>query len=237
MRLHPSSLYIRPLNLLSPVCVPPLPPPVKSHSSGSDLYLDYSYEDPFPRCGHVCTFRGLRWMCLSRGPTQPTAEAVSGCSDPSTGHHVELNTGRAAQRKVWELNGTEVLGSWAPEAPCHAPLSTLYLLLCSGSTADKPVLEAVPAATREKIRSRFHGSHDLIHRLFVCISGATLRPGVGVGLQTCRGRALGEHLVPGVDDHPWCRVLVVPADVGVLVVPGPVRGLPHCVMSPSPTLR
>uniref|UniRef100_A0A8C2YPI6 Lateral signaling target protein 2 homolog n=1 Tax=Chinchilla lanigera TaxID=34839 RepID=A0A8C2YPI6_CHILA len=28
-----------------------------------------------------------------------------------------------------------------------------------------------PMATREKIRSRFHGSHDLIHRLFVCISG------------------------------------------------------------------
>ncbi|XP_073898840.1 lateral signaling target protein 2 homolog isoform X2 [Castor canadensis] len=30
---------------------------------------------------------------------------------------------------------------------------------------------ATPTATREKIRSRFHGSHDLIHRLFVCISG------------------------------------------------------------------
>ncbi|KAF6372747.1 zinc finger FYVE-type containing 28 [Rhinolophus ferrumequinum] len=41
----------------------------------------------------------------------------------------------------------------------------------SGSMVDKPVLEAAPAATREKIRSRFHGSHDLIHRLFVCISG------------------------------------------------------------------
>ncbi|XP_006152974.1 lateral signaling target protein 2 homolog isoform X2 [Tupaia chinensis] len=53
----------------------------------------------------------------------------------------------------------------------------------SGSTAascssDKTGLEATatamhvsPVATREKIRSRFHGSHDLIHRLFVCISG------------------------------------------------------------------
>uniref|UniRef100_A0A9L0SPI0 Lateral signaling target protein 2 homolog n=1 Tax=Equus caballus TaxID=9796 RepID=A0A9L0SPI0_HORSE len=46
----------------------------------------------------------------------------------------------------------------------------------SGSTAgssssDKTGPDAVPAATREKIRSRFHGSHDLIHRLFVCISG------------------------------------------------------------------
>ncbi|XP_046512150.1 lateral signaling target protein 2 homolog isoform X4 [Equus quagga] len=47
----------------------------------------------------------------------------------------------------------------------------------SGSTAgssssDKTGPDAVPAATREKIRSRFHGSHDLIHRLFVCISGS-----------------------------------------------------------------
>ncbi|XP_006874184.1 PREDICTED: lateral signaling target protein 2 homolog [Chrysochloris asiatica] len=30
---------------------------------------------------------------------------------------------------------------------------------------------AAPVATREKIRSRFHSSHDLVHRLFVCISG------------------------------------------------------------------
>ncbi|XP_011239026.1 lateral signaling target protein 2 homolog isoform X4 [Mus musculus] len=36
------------------------------------------------------------------------------------------------------------------------------------ATAAMPV---TPMATREKIRSRFHGSHDLIHRLFVCISG------------------------------------------------------------------
>ncbi|XP_028920019.1 lateral signaling target protein 2 homolog isoform X2 [Ornithorhynchus anatinus] len=32
-------------------------------------------------------------------------------------------------------------------------------------------LRAAKLATREKIRSRFHSSNDLIHRLFVCISG------------------------------------------------------------------
>ncbi|KAL4660992.1 lateral signaling target protein 2-like [Arapaima gigas] len=32
-------------------------------------------------------------------------------------------------------------------------------------------LQAAKMAAREKIRSRFHGSSDLIHRLFVCISG------------------------------------------------------------------
>ncbi|XP_006893670.1 PREDICTED: lateral signaling target protein 2 homolog isoform X2 [Elephantulus edwardii] len=37
--------------------------------------------------------------------------------------------------------------------------------------AAPPALPAAPAVTREKIRSRFHSSRDLIHRLFVCISG------------------------------------------------------------------
>lgn len=80
------------------------------------------------------------------------------------------------------LGGSEILGSWAP---CRGPAKhPVFASLCSGSTVDKPALEAAPAATREKIRSRFHGSHDLIHRLFVCISGATCGPGVGV--QTLR---------------------------------------------------
>ncbi|XP_004847446.2 lateral signaling target protein 2 homolog isoform X2 [Heterocephalus glaber] len=57
------------------------------------------------------------------------------------------------------------------------PLGSSGSMLVSCIT-DKTGLEVAPAATpvnptvtREKIRSRFHGSHDLIHRLFVCISG------------------------------------------------------------------
>ncbi|XP_058526425.1 lateral signaling target protein 2 homolog [Ochotona princeps] len=46
----------------------------------------------------------------------------------------------------------------------------------SGSTAarcssDKMGPGTDPATARERIRSRFHSSHDLVHRLFVCISG------------------------------------------------------------------
>ena len=53
---------------------------------------------------------------------------------------------------------------------------------CSGSKAgpcspDTGGTESAPVAVREKMRSRFHGSHDLIHRLFVCISGAPSAPG------------------------------------------------------------
>ncbi|XP_008840066.1 lateral signaling target protein 2 homolog isoform X1 [Nannospalax galili] len=50
--------------------------------------------------------------------------------------------------------------------------------LAASCSLDKTGLDVAPAAmpvtpmaTREKIRSRFHSSHDLIHRLFVCISG------------------------------------------------------------------
>ncbi|XP_075355737.1 lateral signaling target protein 2 homolog isoform X2 [Mycteria americana] len=59
-------------------------------------------------------------------------------------------------------------------------LSSIYALSlmtssCSSDDLDQEeiqlALQAAKIATREKIRSRFHGSNDLIHRLFVCISG------------------------------------------------------------------
>ncbi|XP_010294600.1 PREDICTED: lateral signaling target protein 2 homolog isoform X3 [Phaethon lepturus] len=55
-------------------------------------------------------------------------------------------------------------------------LSSIYTLSsCSSDDIDQEeiqlALQAAKIATREKIRSRFHGSNDLIHRLFVCISG------------------------------------------------------------------
>ncbi|KAM8802701.1 lateral signaling target protein 2 homolog [Rhynchonycteris naso] len=60
--------------------------------------------------------------------------------------------------------------------PSEAREGSQRLLGPSVSTAgacslDKTTPQAAPVAVREKIRSRFHGSHDLIHRLFVCISG------------------------------------------------------------------
>ncbi|XP_041909018.1 lateral signaling target protein 2 homolog isoform X1 [Corvus kubaryi] len=54
-------------------------------------------------------------------------------------------------------------------------LSSLMTSSCSSDDIDQEeiqlALQAARIATREKIRSRFHGSNDLIHRLFVCISG------------------------------------------------------------------
>uniref|UniRef100_A0A8B9BUF8 Lateral signaling target protein 2 homolog n=1 Tax=Anser brachyrhynchus TaxID=132585 RepID=A0A8B9BUF8_9AVES len=61
--------------------------------------------------------------------------------------------------------------------PCAHPvgLNSLMTSSCSSDDIDQEeiqlALQAAKIATREKIRSRFHGSNDLIHRLFVCISG------------------------------------------------------------------
>lgn len=67
-------------------------------------------------------------------------------------------------------------------------------------------------ATREKIRSRFHGSHDLIHRLFVCISGARLGWG-GVG------RAPGVGQRPGGQGAGCRGCQVLPTLSGVFPPP------------------
>ncbi|KAM9678345.1 lateral signaling target protein 2 homolog [Trichechus inunguis] len=61
------------------------------------------------------------------------------------------------------------------EGQCRPGSSDSTVASCSSDkarTEAAPVVpHAAPVATREKIRSRFHSSHDLIHRLFVCISG------------------------------------------------------------------
>lgn len=59
-----------------------------------------------------------------------------------------------------------------------SPSSPVSSLTPSSGTSDeldhqeaKLALHDAKAASRNKIRSRFHSSSDLIHRLFVCISG------------------------------------------------------------------
>ncbi|XP_064142220.1 lateral signaling target protein 2 homolog [Loxodonta africana] len=60
------------------------------------------------------------------------------------------------------------------EARCQPGSSDSTAASCSSDKAPEAAPTAphdAPVAMREKIRSRFHSSHDLIHRLFVCISG------------------------------------------------------------------
>nr|XP_009933077.1 PREDICTED: lateral signaling target protein 2 homolog isoform X5 [Opisthocomus hoazin] len=79
------------------------------------------------------------------------------------------------QQKKWEKRRHA-----ASPAAVRSPQSLLFssslmTSSCSSDDIDQEeiqlALQAAKIATREKIRSRFHGSNDLIHRLFVCISG------------------------------------------------------------------
>nr|XP_044986356.1 lateral signaling target protein 2 homolog isoform X2 [Jaculus jaculus] len=66
-------------------------------------------------------------------------------------------------------------GDMSQTEPQHLSGSSSPTGSCSpdktGLEVAPTAMPVIPLATREKIRSRFHGSHDLIHRLFVCISG------------------------------------------------------------------
>ncbi|XP_064007644.1 lateral signaling target protein 2 homolog isoform X4 [Pogoniulus pusillus] len=91
------------------------------------------------------------------------------------------------QQKRWEkrkqlcekkLDSTEDTSSERTakeDVKSRSSSSSLMTSSCSSDDIDQEeiqlALQAAKIATREKIRSRFHGSNDLIHRLFVCISG------------------------------------------------------------------
>ncbi|XP_075202928.1 lateral signaling target protein 2 homolog isoform X1 [Anomaloglossus baeobatrachus] len=69
---------------------------------------------------------------------------------------------------------TEGSGSETKE-DTRSSTSSLMTSSCSSDDIDQEeiqlALKAAKIASRQKIRSRFHSSNDLIHRLFVCISG------------------------------------------------------------------
>lgn len=95
---------------------------------------------------------------------------------------------------------------------------------CSGSTAgpcspDTSSPESARVAVREEMRSRFRGSRDLIHRLFVCISGAPSPQG-GHGLGGTRWVGRLQAVAGVLRESPqkgWGA--------------GPAQGLPHHVTS------
>ncbi|XP_057562191.1 lateral signaling target protein 2 homolog isoform X2 [Hippopotamus amphibius kiboko] len=104
---------------------------------------------------------------------EPKAPASDTCLAHRSGPQLEAvdrlpgggDSAGASQQKEAEAAQPPEAG----EEPQHLPGSSGSP--ASSCSSDKVGPEAAPVATREKIRSRFHGSHDLIHRLFVCISG------------------------------------------------------------------
>ncbi|XP_033069380.1 lateral signaling target protein 2 homolog isoform X2 [Trachypithecus francoisi] len=113
-----------------------------------------------------------------REPKAPTSNKclphTSGSQvDTASGLQGEAGVAGQQEPEVRELDAGSPLAHEAPQ-----PLSGSSSSAAGSCSSDKTGPEVAPAAThvapqatREKIRSRFHGSHDLIHRLFVCISG------------------------------------------------------------------
>ncbi|XP_040822044.1 lateral signaling target protein 2 homolog isoform X1 [Ochotona curzoniae] len=104
---------------------------------------------------------------------EPVAAASSKCLVPTSGPPGNAaNDSRGVGEAVSRQRELEAMAQDAGRPP-EAPMA---LRGGSGSTAarcssDKTGPGTDPAAARERIRSRFHSSHDLVHRLFVCISG------------------------------------------------------------------
>ncbi|XP_062964247.1 lateral signaling target protein 2 homolog isoform X1 [Cynocephalus volans] len=102
----------------------------------------------------------------------PKAPSANKCLAHASGSQVDTANGSRGETTVAsEQEEPSVQGQ--PQRPPGSSGS-----MAGSCSLDKIKLEATPAATqatptaiREKIRSRFHSSHDLIHRLFVCISG------------------------------------------------------------------
>ncbi|XP_019513492.1 PREDICTED: lateral signaling target protein 2 homolog [Hipposideros armiger] len=126
---------------------------------GSTLFLEHGAASPWAPSTFFPLWREQFEILLVPLQTRPRAALVP---SPGTGQMPPAQADLLQQLVVGNRRG-RLLDALGQRLPWAGPGRS--------STVDKPTPEAVPAATREKIRSRFHGSHDLIHRLFVCISG------------------------------------------------------------------
>ncbi|XP_072192403.1 lateral signaling target protein 2 homolog isoform X2 [Excalfactoria chinensis] len=128
------------------------------------------------------------------GREEQNLPVSSKCLAHSSGSQVGAENGSqgeaesaSSQQKRWEkrkqlcerkVENSEDAGSERTakeDTKSRSSSSSLMTSSCSSDDIDQEeiqlALQAAKIATREKIRSRFHGSNDLIHRLFVCISG------------------------------------------------------------------
>ncbi|XP_012519596.1 PREDICTED: lateral signaling target protein 2 homolog [Propithecus coquereli] len=111
-----------------------------------------------------------------KGPTSNKCLAHTSGSqvDTATGSWGEAEvTSQRQGSKAREQMGRTPVAQEEPQHPLGSSNPTTGSC-SSDKTSPEAALAATPVTpvtTREKIRSRFHGSHDLIHRLFVCISG------------------------------------------------------------------
>ncbi|XP_041710996.1 lateral signaling target protein 2 homolog isoform X2 [Coregonus clupeaformis] len=102
---------------------------------------------------------------------------VRGAPEPCVHQWRTVRRPQASRGRDRDRTGTREADGESKEESKNNTSPVSSLTMSSGTSEDldhheiQLALQAAKMATRNKIRSRFHSSSDLIHRLFVCISG------------------------------------------------------------------
>ncbi|CAB1335260.1 unnamed protein product [Coregonus sp. 'balchen'] len=121
-------------------------------------------------------------VVVAPGPQQGLGQdsspnGVRGAPEPCVHQWRTVRRPQASRGRDRDRTGTREADGESKEESKNNTSPVSSLTMSSGTSEDldhheiQLALQAAKMATRNKIRSRFHSSSDLIHRLFVCISG------------------------------------------------------------------
>ncbi|XP_073505083.1 lateral signaling target protein 2 homolog isoform X3 [Phyllobates terribilis] len=124
-----------------------------------------------PEQTHLHSSKCLTHRSVSQLGTDSDSEESTGISDDQLKKDPKRKKSGSEKGPTQKSEGN---GSEKKE-DTRSSTSSLMTSSCSSDDIDQEeiqlALKAAKIASRQKIRSRFHSSNDLIHRLFVCISG------------------------------------------------------------------
>ncbi|KAM9329881.1 lateral signaling target protein 2 homolog isoform 2-T2 [Gastrophryne carolinensis] len=144
-----------------------------AHTSGSQLGTDSEPEESSPQLKRALKKKHSNGKESQRELTEEVNPDTMAKEDvgSSTSSQEETHSSQVHSTAASDYDSVSV-------TTCSlSSISSLSLMTSSCSSDDidqeeiQLALHAAKIASREKIRSRFHSSNDLIHRLFVCISG------------------------------------------------------------------
>ncbi|XP_075050323.1 lateral signaling target protein 2 homolog isoform X2 [Mixophyes fleayi] len=124
---------------------------------------------------HKCSnsSKCLTQNSVSQPGTDSEPEEAAGISSPQLKRDLRRKQSESEKGPSQRTDGASS-ETTVKEDICSST-SSLMTSSCSSDDIDQEeiqqALRAAKIASRQKIRSRFHSSNDLIHRLFVCISG------------------------------------------------------------------
>ncbi|XP_063780755.1 lateral signaling target protein 2 homolog isoform X2 [Pseudophryne corroboree] len=135
------------------------------------LLLERDTGRPEQKCSN--SSKCLTHNSVSQPGTDSEPEEVAGVSSPQVGRVLRWKKSQSVKDPSQRTDGAS--SETAAKEDVRSSTSSVMTSSCSSDDIDQEeiqqALRAAKIASRQKIRSRFHSSNDLIHRLFVCISG------------------------------------------------------------------